>query len=81
MASYLDSGKRYDTPKIHKDLQAQGYLVSEKRVQKLMRELGIQSIIRKKYRPTNSIKSVIKEHPNLLKCDFTAKNLYQKRIL
>lgn len=80
MASYLDSGKRYGAPKIHKDLQAQGYSISEKRVQKLMRELGIQSIIRKKYRPTSSAKSVTKERPNLLKRDFTAKKLNQKWV-
>lgn len=80
MTSYLSSHKRYGAPKIHQDLLAKGYQISEKRVQKLMKQLGIQSIIRKKYRPVWSDKQVSKEYPNLLKQDFQATQANQKWV-
>ena len=67
MISYLASYKRYGAPKIHKDLLEKGYQISEKRVQKLMTELNIHSIVRKKYRPASLSKQEAKEYPNLLK--------------
>lgn len=80
MASYLASNKRYGAPKIHQDLLAKGYPISEKRVQKLMRQLGIQSIIRKKYRPVSSSKLTNKEYPNLLHQDFSTQGINQKWV-
>lgn len=80
MTSYLTSNKRYGAPKIHKDLLAKGYSVSEKKVQKLMKELGIQSIIRKKYRPSTSSKLAQKEYPNLLNQDFSTDRINQKWV-
>lgn len=80
MISYLASRKRYGAPKIHKDLLAKEYSVSEKRVQKLMKELGIQSIIRKKYRPSSSSKLAHKEYPNLLKQDFSTDGINKKWV-
>ena len=71
MISYLASSKRYGTPKIHKDLLEKGQQISEKRVQKLMTELNIRSIVRKKYRPASLSKQEAKEYPNLLKRDFS----------
>lgn len=80
MTSYLASHKRYGAPKIHQDLLAKGYHISEKRVQKLMKQLGIQSIIRKKYRPASSSKLASKYYPNLLKQGFSTEDINQKWV-
>ena len=78
MISYLASSKRYGAPKIHKDLLEKGYQISEKRVQKLMSELNIRSIVRKKDRPASLSKQEAKEYPNLLKGDFSTDKINQK---
>lgn len=80
MISYLASSKRYGAPKIHKDLLEKGYQISEKRVQKLMTELNIPSIVRKKYRPASLSKQEAKEYPNLLKRDFSTDKINQKWV-
>lgn len=61
----------YGVPKIHVILNREGYSVSLKLVQRIMKTLGISSITRKKYKP-QTIKSAV-EAPanNLLKQDFT----------
>lgn len=54
MNIYLESKKRYGAPKItikHKKL---GHKISVKRVQRLMRELNIRSIVKKKYKHYSS---------------------------
>ena len=66
--------------KIHKDLLEKGYQISEKRVQKLMTELNIRSIVRKKYRPASLSKQEAKEYPNLLKRDFSTDKINQKWV-
>lgn len=80
MISYLASSKRYGAPKIHKDLLEKGYQISEKRVQKLMNELNICSIVKKKYQPTSSPKQEAKEYTNLLKDDFSTDKINQKWV-
>lgn len=80
MISYLASSKRYGTPKIHKDLLEKGQQISEKRVQKLMTELNIRSIVRKKYRPVSLSNQEAKEYPNLLKRDFSTDKINQKWV-
>ena len=80
MISYLASSKRYGAPKIHKDLLEKGYQISEKRVQKLMTELNIRSIVRNKYRPASLSKQEAKEYPNLLKRDFSTDKINQKWV-
>lgn len=42
---------KYGAPKIHYKLSKKGYQVSLKRVQRIMRKLGIKAITIKKYRP------------------------------
>ncbi|WP_317939526.1 DDE-type integrase/transposase/recombinase, partial [Tetragenococcus halophilus] len=54
-----------------------GWKVSLKRVQRLMRELGIHSIIRKKYRPASNHEKV-GSRENLLKQDFSTTSINQK---
>lgn len=74
---YEDSKKRYGAPKIHKTLIAQGIKISLKRVQRLMKKLGIKSIVVKKYRPYSSKKKV-EEKENVLNRDFSATKLNEK---
>src|SRR5699024_6417362 len=54
-----DSKKRYGAPKIHRQLVTKGYQISLKRVQRLMKKAGIQSIIVRKFRPTPSKEKVL----------------------
>lgn len=61
----------YGAPKIQKELEGKGHKVSVKRVQRKMKELGIRSIVTKKFRPTRSSQKV-DEKPNLLNQDFSA---------
>ena len=46
---YEESKKRYGAPKIHEILTSGGTAISLKRVQRLMKKLGIKSIIIKKW--------------------------------
>lgn len=47
-----DSKKRYGSPRITKDLNQDGIKVSQPTVAKLMKEQGIKSVIKKKYKVT-----------------------------
>lgn len=80
MTSYLASHRRYGAPRIRQDLLEQGYVVSEKRVQKLMNSLGIHAITVKKYRPKSSSKTEATSLPNLLKQDFSTDGLNTKWV-
>ncbi|WP_423739187.1 IS3 family transposase [Clostridium thermarum] len=64
-----DNKKRYGDPKIHKILINQGESISLKRVQRVMNDLGIKSIVCKKYKPYSS-KTKAEERKNILKRDF-----------
>lgn len=76
---YLDSKKRYGAIKINRSLKDKGISISIKRTQRLMNQLGIKSIIVKKYRPT-TYKSKVKEQKNILKRDFTANTINEKWV-
>jgi len=76
---YHDSGKRYDAPKIHYHLNNEGYQVSLKRVQRLMKKANIRSIIVKTFRPTPSKEKVV-ERENILQRDFSTKTIYEKWV-
>jgi len=74
---YEKSKRRYGAPQITYKLKQSGWKIGQKRVQRLMRELGIRSITRKKYRPaTNHEKVTARE--NLLKQDFSTTSIKQK---
>ena len=74
-----ESKGRYGAPKIHEILQKEGYLCSIKRVQRLMRQAGIQSCIVKKYRPA-STREPVKERENVLEQDFTTTTINEKWV-
>lgn len=77
LAIHEKSKGRYGAPKIHRELLKKGYIVSLKRVQRLMKEADIRSIITKKYCPAPS-NSVIEERENLLEQDFTTTTINEK---
>lgn len=76
---HLESKERYGTPKIHHILCEEGYKVSIKRVQRLMKEAGIRSITKKKFRPTPSKEHVI-ERENIVKRNFTTTIINEKWV-
>jgi transposase InsO family protein len=70
---YIKSKKRYGSPKITKKLIEEGINVSQKRVARRMKILGLKSLIVKKYNHSGSAKTDnTKEYPNLLEQDFSA---------
>src|SRR5699024_901273 len=74
-----ESKRRYGAPKIHYLLNHEGYNVSLKRVQRLMKKAGIQSITVKKFRPTPSKEKVV-ERDNLLQRDFSTQAKNEKWV-
>jgi len=76
-----ESKGRYGAPKITKKLQGKGFKVSQKRVARRMKFLGLRSIIVKKYNHAGSSKTdETKEYSNLLEQDFFAKKPSQKWV-
>ncbi|MBS4172774.1 IS3 family transposase [Bacillus sp. FJAT-49736] len=76
---YRESKMRYGAPKIHNLLEKEGYNVSVKRVQRLMKAAGLFSIVKKKFRPQSS-KTKVMERENLLDQDFTTSTINEKWV-
>lgn len=77
---YDENKGRYGSPKIHKILtEKEGYKVSEKRVQKLMREMNLYSVTIKKYRHYSSNK-VLEGLENVLNRDFSTNSINEKWV-
>ena len=49
---YSNSRKTYGSPRIYQKLVREGYPIGKKRVERLMRELAIQAVAKKKYKAT-----------------------------
>ena len=78
---YDESKGRYGSPKITKILNNKGIKVSQKRVARSMKILGLRSIVVKKYNHAgNSKTDRKKEYPNLLEQDFFASAPGQKWV-
>ena len=77
LAIYFATKRRYGAPKIHHELLNQCWNISLKKVQRQMAELGIHSIVIKKYHHYSSNKRVA-EKDNILNQDFTATGINQK---
>ena len=71
----------YGAPKIRNEINESGigFAVSIRRVGKIMKSLGLRSVVIKKYRPNNPT-SVYNGGENLLNRDFTADKLNQKWV-
>jgi putative transposase len=68
---YIKSKKRYGSPKITDALRDQGWQVGKNRVARRMKQAGLKSIVRRKYRPTTDSKHSHPVAPNLLQRNFT----------
>jgi putative transposase len=77
MSIWTDSKSRYGAPKIHKVLINQGNKISLKRVQRYMADMGIRSIVIKKFR-YHSEKVTSESKENILNRDFKTTGINQK---
>ena len=71
-AIYMRNKGRYGSPKITAELRSQGWKVSKNRVARRMKQAGLKSVVRRKYRPTTDSKHSHPVAPNLLQRNFTA---------
>jgi transposase InsO family protein len=72
MQIYSNSRKTYGTPRIYQQLLREGYSVSKKRVERLMQEMGIQALAKRKYKATTDSKHSKSVAQNHLNRDFRA---------
>ena len=74
----MESKRRYGAPKVYHKLLKHGIKVSLKLVQRLMNEMGLFSIVVKKWRATKNVAIDNRNFPNLLGQDFAAISPNQK---
>jgi putative transposase len=67
---YMESKRRYGSPKITELLNQEGWNVSQKTVTRIMREKGLRSKTVKKYKATTNSKHSYPVYPNLLNQQF-----------
>ena len=73
MAIWSDSGEIYGCPRIHAVLLAQGERVGRKRVARLMRELGIEGVTRRRFKAARTKKDAkTRPAPDWVDRDFSA---------
>ena len=78
---YDESKGRYGSPKITKVLKSRNINVSQKRVARRMKFLGLRSIVVQKFNHASNLKTDnTKEYPNLLEQDFFAEKPSQKWV-
>ena len=70
-AIYKKHKGRYGSPKIADELKDEGFQVSKDSVARRMKEAGLRSIVRRRYRVTTNSKHSHPVADNLLKRDFT----------
>ena len=80
MEEYEKSHRRYGSPKIEKMLNKQGIKVSQKRVARRMKKLGIKSIIVKKFNHKGNSKVDENGKKNLLEQNFKAEKPSEKWV-
>jgi transposase InsO family protein len=69
---YADNKGRYGSPRISRELGDRGLRVGKNRVARRMRQAGLRSKVRRKYRVTTDSKHHFPVAPNLLQRNFTA---------
>lgn len=69
---FKEHKKRYGVPRIHKQLQREGISCGRKRVQRLMRELGLRAQGKRPFKVTTNSKHQHPVAPNLLERYFEA---------
>jgi transposase InsO family protein len=70
---YFKSNRTYGSPRITKQLNIEGWIVSQKTVAKLMQEQHLYSILKRKFRVTTDSNHKYPVAPNLLKRKFDVK--------
>lgn len=65
-AIHKASGGRYGSPRVHAELRAEGVTVSRKRVARLMGELGLESLRKRRYKATTDSKHKLPVAENIL---------------
>ena len=65
----------YGSPRIHQQLVREDYQVSKKRVERLMKEVGIYAMAKKKYRATTDSKHTLPVAANHLNRNFSVNKL------
>jgi putative transposase len=68
---YHQNRKRYGSPRIHKKLLREGYHIGKKRVERLMSEMNIQAVAKRKYKATTDSSHSKPVADNLLDRNFT----------
>ena len=71
MQIYSNSRKTYGSPRIYQQLLREGYSVGKKRVERLMQEMGIQALAKRKYKATTDSKHSKPVAQNHLNREFT----------
>ena len=77
---WLLNEKKYGSPKIQGELRKKGVRVSERRIQKLMKEMGIKSVVTQKYKYKASVSSEQEGLENKLNRDFKSSKSYEKIV-
>jgi putative transposase len=67
---HRDSDETYGSPRVHRDLKEQGDNHGEKRIARLMREDGLKSKTKRRFKATTNSKHNLPVAPNLLDRDF-----------
>ena len=71
-AIHAESGGRYGSPKVRRELRHRGERVSKRRVERIMRGAGIVGTQRRRHRTTTRANPAHPVEPNVLDRDFTA---------
>ena len=69
---HAESGKRYGSPRVHRELQARGRRIGKNRIARSMQKQGLFGKRRPRFRVTTNSEHEMPIAPNLLERDFTA---------